>query len=142
MPRVCPEPGCPELDCATHRRKPWAGSTRRSKTKRSGWEQQRRAKSVLRKHGYICHVCGQFGADTADHVIPLAHGGADKLSNLRPIHAEPCHREKTAREAAGGRAGPPPQPYPLERSSDGPGVGCASDSGHPETNRLQGPKRG
>lgn len=58
---------------------------------------------MLFEHGGVCHVCGGPGADEADHVVPLAEGGPDTLENMRPIHGQPCHREKTAREAARGR---------------------------------------
>jgi 5-methylcytosine-specific restriction endonuclease McrA len=46
---------------------------------------------VLRRDGHICWICGQPGADSADHVIPVAHGGTDHPTNLRAIHhkAEP-----------------------------------------------------
>lgn len=57
----------------------------------------------MRKHGGICHVCGEAGANQVDHVIPLAQGGQDTLDNLRPIHATPCHRDKTQAEAKAGR---------------------------------------
>ena len=51
----------------------------------------------------VCHVCGQPGADAVDHVIPLARGGSDDPSNLRPVHhdVEPlCNRLKGDREWA------------------------------------------
>ncbi len=53
----------------------------------------------MRREERVCHVCGLPAADEVDHVIPLAEGGADDASNLRPIHALPCHRDKTQAEA-------------------------------------------
>ena len=87
--------------CERHTRKPWEGSTRPERTV-SGWEQQRRARRVLYAHDTVCHICGHIGATEVDHVVPLAEGGADDESNLRPAHAG-CHRAKTGREAARGR---------------------------------------
>ena len=34
----------------------------------------------------VCWICGQRGADTADHLISLAEGGSNDMSNLRPAH--------------------------------------------------------
>jgi 5-methylcytosine-specific restriction endonuclease McrA len=99
---TCGAPGTGSY-CAQHQPAPWSSSTRRARTL-SGWDQQRRAHRVLRSHGRICHVCGQGGATVVDHVVPLAEGGADAVGNLRPIHAQPCHAEKTAAEAARARA--------------------------------------
>lgn len=47
----------------------------------------------------VCHVCGNRGADQVDHVVARGAGGSDELSNLAPIHREPCHRLKTLKEA-------------------------------------------
>lgn len=103
--KICSHPDCFELQpCPDHQRKPWEGSRRRENTTLTGWEQQKRAKHVLNKHDTICHVCGQPGANQADHVVPLAEGGADTEENMRPIHDDPCHREKTAAEAARARS--------------------------------------
>lgn len=98
-PKTCAAPGCTRTQpCPTHKPTPWAGSSYRT-NRTSGWDRQQRAARILTRHNSICHVCGQPGANQADHVIPLAHGGADTEHNMRPIHAEPCHRTKTAQEA-------------------------------------------
>lgn len=104
----CGTPGCPEVrPCPTHKIKPWAGSKERRRqlganlTER---QEQIRRRRVLRRHGHICHVCQEGMADEVDHVVPLAEGGADHDSNMRPIHSVPCHKRKTAAEATRGRA--------------------------------------
>lgn len=71
---------------------------------KSGSREQRINKAVMEQHEGRCHVCGELGADEVDHVVALAEGGADTFENRRPIHSEPCHRIKTAEEAARGRA--------------------------------------
>jgi 5-methylcytosine-specific restriction protein A len=52
----------------------------------------------------VCHVCGHGGADEVDHVVPLAEGGLDHVSNLAPIHKRPCHQTKTQAEAQRARS--------------------------------------
>lgn len=45
----------------------------------------------------LCHICEQkiFGKEwEVEHVIPLALGGADDESNMRPAHTA-CHAGKT-----------------------------------------------
>lgn len=59
---------------------------------------------MIQRDDTICHVCRMPGSDQADHVIPLAHGGADTVENMAAIHSEPCHRVKTDRERRGERA--------------------------------------
>ena len=41
---------------------------------------------VLACYGDRCHLCGDTGADSPDHVIPRSKGGTDDLDNLRPAH--------------------------------------------------------
>lgn len=50
-------------------------------------------------HKGECHICGgKIDAVRSswqrEHVVPLALGGADDESNMRPAHVK-CHREKT-----------------------------------------------
>lgn len=110
-PSRCNEPGCPEIAtvrgrCDLHQRKAWEG--RPSKYERygmSGSEWQALVRVVLARDEYICQACGLPGADTADHIIPVSEGGSRKdLANLRALHQEPCHREKTQEEARRGAA--------------------------------------
>lgn len=106
----CPKPG--------HTAKPWSGSARDRGQRISGGRRQARARYVIDRADTICHVCGYPGSDEADHIVPLAHGGADTDENMGAIHREPCHREKTAREAQAGNVGQlhSAQPRPSEVS--------------------------
>jgi 5-methylcytosine-specific restriction endonuclease McrA len=64
----------------------------------------RKMRAALLAESDTCHWCGHGGADTADHVIPVARGGA-KLDpdNLAPIHGvlgcptcgRKCNNEKS-----------------------------------------------
>lgn len=51
----------------------------------------RRARARLLAASTICWICGQPGADTADHIVPAAHlpPGDERhrdINNLRPAH--------------------------------------------------------
>jgi 5-methylcytosine-specific restriction endonuclease McrA len=48
----------------------------------------------------ICWICGKPGADSVDHVIPIARGGTEDPSNLRPAHLHPCNRAKSDKDFA------------------------------------------
>lgn len=50
----------------------------------------------------ICWLCGESGADTADHVIPRSRGGSNAVSNLRPAH-ESCNKAVGGALSRGGR---------------------------------------
>jgi hypothetical protein len=43
------------------------------------WQAIRRR--VFARYGKVCHVCGEPATDM-DHLIPIAAGGTDELSNL------------------------------------------------------------
>lgn len=77
---------------------PWErnGPSARSRRLPANWKTIRKA--VLKRDAGICHLCGQPGADTVDHVIP---GDDHRLENLAPVHdrVEPhCHRAKSSAE--------------------------------------------
>lgn len=72
-------------------------------TQRNGGSRpwRRKVARVIRRDHGICHLCGQPGADSADHIIPAAHGGTDALDNLAAVHhnAEPkCNRIRGDRD--------------------------------------------
>lgn len=64
---------------------------------------QRLVAIVLRVKGTRCHLCGQDGADSADHVIPRSKGGDDSLANLEPAHGG-CNRARSDTDLAEWRA--------------------------------------
>jgi 5-methylcytosine-specific restriction endonuclease McrA len=71
-------------------------------TNRTGRPWQRLKARVLRA-STICHLCDQDGADTADHIEPVSHGGAVyDIHNLAPAHIE-CNNIRGNRSVAEGR---------------------------------------
>ena len=55
-------------------------------------------KEFIEAHHNLCSVC-QLNADKfeIDHIIPLASGGSNNLSNLQPLCGD-CHKKKTTEE--------------------------------------------
>lgn len=49
----------------------------------------------------VCHICGQPGADSVDHVLPVVRRPdlAYDLSNLRPAHLV-CNKRKSDKDYA------------------------------------------
>lgn len=68
-----------------------------------------RHRAVIAKGRPSCHICGQPidydlrwpdpGSFVVDHLIPLARGGADVLTNVAPAHNR-CNREKSDKDHA------------------------------------------
>lgn len=65
----------------------------------TGTARQKRNRKVFAEKGDVCYICGHPGADSIDHVLPLAPVKDDPvelerrdtdLSNLRPAHFKPC----------------------------------------------------
>lgn len=52
---------------------------------------------VLQRDGYTCNYCGNE-ATTADHVVPVANGGTDDVSNLVAACVS-CNSSKGKKEA-------------------------------------------
>lgn len=64
---------------------------------------QTRDRVVRRDHGR-CHLCGQPGATSADHLVPVAHGGAlHDLGNLAACHID-CNKIRGTRSIERARA--------------------------------------
>ena len=60
-------------------------------------------KQVLARDEYTCRMCGEPYPEynlEADHIIPLAEGGPDNISNMQTLCCA-CHNKKT--EAERGR---------------------------------------
>ena len=58
---------------------------------------------ILARDCHLCQTCAKAGrvtpATAVDHIKPKAQGGTDDPANLAAI-CDPCHRDKTAAEAA------------------------------------------
>lgn len=63
----------------------------------------RRLRDAVLAREPLCRTCQAQGrireATQVDHIIPLAQGGTNAVSNLAPICAD-CHKFKTANESA------------------------------------------
>lgn len=63
---------------------------------RNGRPWRRLVARIVRRDGGICHLCGQPGATTADHLTPVSHGGTNDPTNLAAAHAW-CNRSRSNR---------------------------------------------
>ena len=85
---------CPEHTREFQRQRDIARGTPTQRGYDAAWRALRPA--ILARDGYVCQLCGLPGADSVDHIIPMAQGG-DRLdpSNLRAAH-------RSCNSAAGG----------------------------------------
>lgn len=103
--RPCPGPGCSALIargeryCPAHKSEAWRG--RPTPAQRGyDYQYQKNRKIALERDGYLCRRCGG-PATQADHVVALAKGGTNDVSNL----VAACRRCNHLRGSAdGGRA--------------------------------------
>jgi len=100
----------PRVSCAPSRLQPTAPVAPTYGQGRGGRPWRRKREAVLRRDGYLCQCesCQAVGrlpllADEVDHIVPVAEGGTDDLSNLRAINKD-CHKVKTQAEARRGAA--------------------------------------
>lgn len=56
---------------------------------------QKFSDAIYELYGGKCWLCGKRNADTIDHVVPVAWGGSDHPSNLKPAHRS-CNSSKGA----------------------------------------------
>lgn len=88
----------------SHNRKPWAHPGTESRHKRGYGREHVRLREQLLKREPLCRLCQRKTppvvtvATIADHVTPLAKGGAaHDIANLQPV-CKPCHDRKTAED--------------------------------------------
>lgn len=86
----------------------WHTSTRKSRLPRD-WEKRR--KQVLQLQP-ICMICGVRESTVVDHIVPMTD--RHEIEDLQGV-CDPCHRQKTAQEAAAFRAA---QPRPTRARPD------------------------
>lgn len=75
---------------------------------RTGRPWQRLKARIIRRDGGICHLCGKPGADSADHLRPVADGGDwYNPANLAAVHHDAmprCNRIRGNRTIEAARA--------------------------------------
>lgn len=107
-PKLCAYPTCGEIvpngqrHCRDHKREPWktaAPTASASAINRPGWKKLRAA--VLKRDRHQCQIRGSRCTTIAtqvDHVVEVADGGTDDMSNLQSC-CTPCHLTKTGKDA-------------------------------------------
>lgn len=73
-------------------------------TSRTGRPWTRTKARVIRRDHGICHLCGRPGADSADHLTPVAHGGSVyAMGNLAAAHSQ-CNKIRGVKSIEQARA--------------------------------------
>ncbi|KWT62851.1 endonuclease [Streptomyces albus subsp. albus] len=85
----------------------FAGSNRKARLP-ANWRQLRA--QVLARDP-VCVLCRTRPSTVADHIVPMTD--RHELEHLQGV-CDPCHRQKTAREAAAARAAKPGRRRPPE----------------------------
>lgn len=96
--------------CAEHR-----GMVQRQRdSKRTGEQRHynsvrwRKLRMIVLGGEPLCRICAAGGrvveATVVDHILPLAQGGTDAMSNLQPL-CTTCHNRKTMRESVSSSKG-------------------------------------
>jgi 5-methylcytosine-specific restriction enzyme A len=105
------------MSTPTHR---WGAGDPRTST--TAWRRLKGA--VIARDGNACRQCGADGRIIQlelDHIINVRRGGTDTLENTQLLCVDPCHKQKTQREAQAGAAAKraklklPPEPHPGHR---------------------------
>ncbi|WP_071929098.1 HNH endonuclease signature motif containing protein [Nocardia mangyaensis] len=125
-PRKCPKPGClnritSAAYCPDHTTHGWGSGAARTGTR----EHQTWRAAVLERDSHRCQLryTGCIGTAThADHVTPIAEGGAtDELANGQAA-CRPCHSKKSSAEGHRARQrGKGPATHPLPPVTQKPG---------------------
>lgn len=50
-----------------------------------GADRRRRYAAVYKRDKNVCRKCGSGSNLTIDHIVPLAHGGSNKITNLQVL---------------------------------------------------------
>jgi 5-methylcytosine-specific restriction protein A len=80
-------------------RRSWQHPGKESRHKRGYGREHVRLRELLLQQEPLCRLCKAAGrvrlATIADHIVPLAQGGAvHEITNLQPVCDE-CHQDKT-----------------------------------------------
>lgn len=109
--RPCLAPRCPVLvtsgRCEAHGgpRRPWAAKA--TTTPRLTGRANQRRRALLFTREPLCRECAKHNrvtiATIRDHVIPLAEGGTEDVTNEQPL-CNSCHLAKSEQESKRGSA--------------------------------------